>query len=127
MAGSSSTGPGAIRVAEGDLELNADRTPDERAELRITNTADRPIQIGSHIHLPDTNAGLAFDRELARGFRLDIAAGTSVRFEPGASRTVAIVALRGRRRVPGLQLRDPAVAEGEAGIEPSGSGGGEVA
>jgi urease beta subunit len=107
-------------VAEGYLELNADRTAEERAELTITNTADRPIQIGSHIHLPDTNAGLAFDRELARGCRLDIAAGTSVRFEPGASRTVSVVALRGRRRVPGLQLPDPEVAEGEATMPDGG-------
>ena len=73
--------------------------------LRVTNVADRPIQIGSHIHLPDVNAGLEFDRAAAEGFRLDIPAGTSVRFEPGVSRTVGIVALRGRRRVPGLQIR----------------------
>ncbi len=106
MAGSSSDGPGAIRVAQGFLELNADRGPDERAELHVVNTADRPIQIGSHIHLADVNAGLAFDRELAFGFRLDIAAGTSIRFEPGASRTVGIVALRGKRRVPGLQVNN---------------------
>lgn len=105
MSGISSGGPGAIRVAPGELELNADRGPDERGELTFTNTADRPIQIGSHIHLADVNAGLAFDREAAQGFRLDIAAGTSVRFEPGVSRTVGIVALRGRRRVPGLQIR----------------------
>jgi urease subunit beta len=113
MAGTSSNGPGAIRVAPGELELNADRGPDERGELTFTNVADRPIQIGSHIHLPDVNAGLAFDREAAQGFRLDIAAGTSVRFEPGVSRTVGIVALRGRRRVPGLQIRTDA-AEGAA-------------
>ena len=67
----------------GRAELNADRGPDERGELTFTNTADRPIQIGSHIHLPDVNAGLEFDRAAAQGFRLDIAAGTSVRFEPG--------------------------------------------
>ncbi len=105
MAGTSSTGPGAIRIAPGWLELNADRTADERGELTFTNTADRPIQIGSHIHLGDVNPGLDFDRAAAAGFRLDIAAGTSVRFEPGASRTVAIVALQGTKSVPGLQIR----------------------
>ncbi|HYI58160.1 MAG TPA: urease subunit beta [Microlunatus sp.] len=105
MSGTSSSGPGAIRVAHGELELNADRGPDERGELTFINVADRPIQIGSHIHLPDVNGGLEFDRAAAQGFRLDIPAGTSVRFEPGVSRTVGIVALRGRRRVPGLQIR----------------------
>ncbi|MFT4163892.1 MAG: urease subunit beta [Microlunatus sp.] len=105
MASTSSSGPGAIRVAPGELELNADRLPDERGELTFTNVADRPIQIGSHIHLPDLNQGLEFDRTAAHGFRLDIAAGTSVRFEPGVSRVVGIVAMRGNRRVPGLQLR----------------------
>ena len=106
MATVSTSGPGAIRVQPGTVEINADRGPDERAELVFVNTADRPIQIGSHIHLPDVNAGLEFDRDAAQGFRLDIASGTSVRFEPGASRTVAIVALRGNRRVPGIQIRD---------------------
>lgn len=105
MAGTSSSGPGAIRVAPGELELNADRGPDERGELIFTNVADRPIQIGSHIHLPEVNDGLSFDRDAAAGCRLDIPAGTSVRFEPGVSRTVGIVALRGRRSVPGLQIR----------------------
>ena len=109
MSGTSSSGPGAIRVAPGDLELNADRGPAERGELTFTNVADRPIQIGSHIHLPDVNPGLEFDRSAAQGFRLDIASGTSVRFEPGVSRTVGIVALRGLRRVPGIQLRGQAV------------------
>ena len=105
MAGTTQSGPGAIRVKPGVLEINADRTAEERAELTFSNTADRPIQIGSHVHLPDVNTGLDFDRAAAQGFRLDIAAGTSVRFEPGASRTVAVVSLRGRRLVPGLQLR----------------------
>ena len=104
MAGRSASGPGAIKVASGELELNADRGPAERGRLTVTNVADRPIQIGSHIHLADVNSGLEFDRQAARGFRLDIAAGTSVRFEPGASRSVGIVALRGRRVVPGLQI-----------------------
>jgi urease subunit beta len=105
MAGASTSGPGAIRVKPGEVEINADRSPEERGELTFTNTADRPIQIGSHIHLPDVNTGLQFDRAAAQGFRLDIAAGTSVRFEPGVSRTVGIVSLRGWRSVPGLQIR----------------------
>ena len=105
MSGTSSSGPGAIKVAPGDLELNADRAPSERGELVFTNIADRPIQIGSHIHLADVNTGLSFDRTVAHGFRLDIASGTSVRFEPGVSRTVGIVTLRGLRRVPGIQIR----------------------
>ena len=99
MAGASQHGPGAIRVRPGTVEINADRSPEERAVLTFTNTADRPIQVGSHLHLPDVNVGLEFDRAAADGFRLDIAAGTSVRFEPGASRTVAVVALRGRKLV----------------------------
>lgn len=98
-------GPGAIWVRPGELELNADRGPTERAELLFLNTGDRPIQVGSHLHLPDVNAALEFDREAAQGARLDIAAGTSVRFEPGASRRVGVVALRGARSVPGLQIR----------------------
>jgi len=111
MAGVSTSGPGAIRVKPGELEINTDRGPDERAELTFTNTADRPIQIGSHVHLADVNPGLDFDRGAAQGFRLDIPAGTSIRFEPGASRTAAIVALQGRRSVPGIRLR-PEPVEG---------------
>jgi urease subunit beta len=105
MAGASTSGPGAIRVRPGELEINADRGPDERGELRFTNVADRPIQVGSHIHLPDVNSGLEFDRAAAAGFRLDIPAGTCIRFEPGVSRTAGIVALKGRKVVPGIQIR----------------------
>jgi len=115
MTGTADTGPGSIRVAPGWVEVNADRTPAERGEVTIINTADRPIQVGSHVHLPDLNSGLSFDRTATLGFRLDIAAGTSVRFEPGASRRVAIVALRGARRVPGIQVANashPAKAAG---------------
>jgi len=101
----STNGPGALRLAEGTLILNADRSSDERARIVILNTGDRPVQIGSHIHLPDVNAALAFDRAAAEGFRLDIPSGTSRRFEPGASREVDIVTLRGRGVVPGLQIR----------------------
>lgn len=96
------SGPGAIRLGSGDIELNAGRAT---RTLVILNTGDRPIQIGSHIHLPDTNAALSFDRDAAHGFRLDIASGTSRRFEPGASREVTIVRLGGRGVVPGIQVR----------------------
>jgi urease beta subunit len=99
-------GPGAVRVRPGTIAINADRTDDERLTLVIVNAGDRPVQIGSHLHLPDANAALQFDRDRAHGFRLDIPSGTSVRFEPGVSRELAAVALRGRRRVPGLQLRE---------------------
>jgi urease subunit beta len=105
MAGASTTGPGAIRVRPGELEINADRGPTERGELIFTNTADRPIQVGSHIHLAQVNTGLEFDRAAAEGFRLDIPAGTSIRFEPGVSRKAGIVALRGRKSVPGIWIR----------------------
>ncbi|TCC30436.1 urease subunit beta [Kribbella sindirgiensis] len=98
-------GPGAVRVLPGSIRLNADRSDDERLRLVIVNAGDRPIQIGSHLHLPDANSALAFDRDAAQGFRLDIPSGTSQRFEPGASREVALVALRGNRRVPGIQLK----------------------
>lgn len=101
----STDGPGAIRCAPGTLVLNADRTDDERITLVIVNTGDRPVQIGSHIHLPSTNTALSFDREAAAGFRLDIPSGTSSRFEPGASRTVHAVALRGARIVAGIQIQ----------------------
>ncbi len=94
--------PGELITAEGSIELNAGR---ERRSLRVENTGDRPIQVGSHFHFADVNAALAFDRDAAAGFRLDIPAGTSVRFEPGADREVGLVALGGARRVPGLRIR----------------------
>lgn len=97
-----SHGPGAIRTAEGVLTLNAGR---EQRTVVILNTGDRPIQIGSHIHLPDVNAALHFDRSTADGFRLDIPSGTSRRFEPGVSREVDIVRLGGPGTVPGIQIR----------------------
>lgn len=98
-------GPGAVRVMPGTIELNADRSDDERLTLVITNTGDRPVQIGSHIHLAEVNRALDFDRDAAAGFRLDIPSGTSRRFEPGASQVVAAVALRGRRLVPGISIK----------------------
>jgi urease subunit beta len=105
MAGISSSGPGAFRIRPGTVELNADRGPDERIRLVFLNAGDRPIQVGSHIHLPDVNVALQFDRDAARGYRLDIPSGTSQRFEPGASRELDAVALSGARRVPGIQVR----------------------
>ena len=104
--------PGEVRAANGAVALNGDRSENERITLVIENTGDRPIQVGSHLHLPDSNAALQFDRAVAHGFRLDIPSGTSVRFEPGVSRQVAAVALRGRRRVPGIQLEEGALRQG---------------
>jgi urease subunit beta len=92
--------PGEMRVAKGDIEINAGRA---KATIEVTNTGDRPIQVGSHYHFFETNDALAFDRKQAYGFRLDIAAGTAVRFEPGQSRTVHLVALAGDRVVYGFQ------------------------
>lgn len=94
--------PGELRTAFGTIELNAGR---ETIELTVLNTGDRPIQVGSHFHFADVNCALELDRDAAGGFRLDVPAGTSLRFEPGASRTVALVALAGHRKVPGLQMR----------------------
>ncbi len=93
--------PGELRAGPGKIELNAGR---ERIELEILNTGDRPIQVGSHFHVADVNAALQLDRAAAAGFRFDIPAGTSLRFEPGASRSVTLVALAGARAVPGLQM-----------------------
>ena len=105
-------GPGASRCAPGRLVLNADRADHERGRLVVVNTGDRPVQVGSHNHQPQVNAALAFDRAAAEGFRLDIPSGTSQRFEPGASREVAVVALRGRRTVPGIQIATSRPADG---------------
>jgi urease subunit beta len=102
---STTSGPGAIRVADGTIVLNGDRTAAERRRVVITNTGDRPVQVGSHVHIAEVNTALAFDRSAATGFRLDIPSGTSRRFEPGASQEVDLVALRGRRRVPGIQVK----------------------
>lgn len=91
--------PGEILVAGGDLTLNADQPV---VTLRVANTGDRPIQVGSHYHFAETNPALHFDRLAAHGMRLDIAAGTAVRFEPGQSRDVRLVPFRGERRVFGF-------------------------
>ena len=92
--------PGEMLVEPGELELNAGR---EKIELSVANTGDRPVQVGSHYHFYETNAALRFEREAARGFRLDIAAGTAVRFEPGQTRDVNLVALAGKKTVYGFR------------------------
>jgi len=91
--------PGEIVVAEGDIDMNVGR---ETKTLSISNTGDRPIQVGSHYHFYETNEALSFEREQSRGFRLNIPAGTAVRFEPGQSRTVELVAYAGAREVYGF-------------------------
>jgi len=92
--------PGEIFPAAGEIEINADRP---RLVLMVANAGDRPVQVGSHYHFAETNRALKFDRERARGHRLDIAAGTAVRFEPGQTREVVLVPFAGRRRVFGFQ------------------------
>jgi len=94
--------PGEILVADGDIELNVGRPT---IVLMVANTGDRPIQVGSHYHFFETNAALRFDRDKARGFRLDIPAGTATRFEPGQSREVRLVAYAGARRVIGFNAK----------------------
>jgi len=91
--------PGELLAAAGEIELNAGRAT---VRLTVANTGDRPIQVGSHYHFYETNEALAFDRAAARGFRLNIAAGTAVRFEPGQEREVELVALAGDRVVYGF-------------------------
>lgn len=94
--------PGEMQIQPGEIELNVGRAT---LVLEVANTGDRPIQVGSHYHFYETNAALAFDREQARGMRLNIAAGTAVRFEPGQVRTVELVAYAGARKVYGFQAR----------------------
>lgn len=96
--------PGEIRYGDGDIELNAGAT---RLVLDVVNTGDRPVQVGSHVHLPQANAALDFDRAAAHGHRLDIPAGTAVRFEPGIAQRVSLVPLSGNREVHGLSLNPP--------------------
>lgn len=94
--------PGEVITAAGDVELNKGAPT---VTLKVANTGDRPIQVGSHYHFFETNAGLVFEREKARGMRLDIAAGTAVRFEPGQERDVTLVPLSGSRTVYGFQQK----------------------
>ena len=91
--------PGEIITADGDIELNTDR---DAITLMVANTGDRPVQVGSHYHFGETNAALEFDRAAARGMRLDIAAGTAVRFEPGQRREVNLIPVSGARRIFGF-------------------------
>ncbi len=91
--------PGELFPADGTLELNAGR---EAVTLMVANTGDRPVQVGSHYHFAESNAALDFDRDRARGMRLDIAAGTAVRFEPGQRREVQLIPVAGGRRIYGF-------------------------
>ena len=91
--------PGEVMVAEGELVLNAGR---EALVIEVANTGDRPVQVGSHYHFAETNPALLFDRAAARGMRLDIAAGTAVRFEPGQRREVRLIAIGGNRAIYGF-------------------------
>lgn len=92
--------PGQVETAPGEIEINSDRPC---VSLKVENLGDRPVQIGSHYHFYEVNNALSFDREKARGFRLNIPAGTATRFEPGQSRTVELVAFAGKREVYGFQ------------------------
>src|SRR5215831_14527418 len=92
--------PGEFLIKDGEIELNAGR---KTVTLEVSNTGDRPIQVGSHYHFSETNPALKFDRKKARGMRLDIAAGTAVRFEPGQTRQVKLVALAGKRTIYGFR------------------------
>jgi urease subunit beta len=94
--------PGEIIPAAGELTLNAGR---EAITLHVANTGDRPVQVGSHYHFGEANSALEFDREAARGMRLDIAAGTAVRFEPGQARDVQLIPLSGARKVFGFNQK----------------------
>ena len=120
--------PGEILPGEGPITLNAGRPV---LTLVVANTGDRPVQVGSHFHFAQANAALRFDRDQALGHRLNVPAGTAVRFEPGVEREVALVPLAGRREVPGLQIggsRFPGAGEsGETAGDPGGSCGTDAA
>lgn len=94
--------PGEIIAASGEIELNAGLPV---VELDVSNTGDRPVQVGSHYHFYETNAGLSFDREKSRGLRLDIPAGTAVRFEPGQTRTIRLIPFAGKREIYGFRQK----------------------
>jgi urease subunit beta len=96
--------PGEILYGDGDIEINAGAI---RLTLDVVNSGDRPVQVGSHVHLPQANAALQFDRDAAYGHRIDIPAGTAVRFEPGVAQQVSVVPLTGAREVHGLTLDPP--------------------
>ena len=101
--------PGEIITQDGAITLNSGR---DVLTLKITNTGDRPVQVGSHFHFYETNEALAFDREAAKGFRLDIPAGTAVRFEPGQAREVNLVAYQGKREIYGFNAKIHGSLEG---------------
>jgi urease subunit beta len=103
--------PGEYDIQPGEIELNVGR---ETVSVRVANSGDRPIQVGSHYHFYETNAALEFEREATRGFRLNIAAGTAVRFEPGQSRKVELVALAGSRTIYGFKGEVMGQLEGKA-------------
>ncbi|WP_312223268.1 urease subunit beta [Rhizobium rhizoryzae] len=94
--------PGEIISASGDIELNSGQPT---VTIEVSNTGDRPVQVGSHYHFFETNAGLSFDRDKTRGMRLDIPAGTAVRFEPGQTREVTLIPLSGKREVYGFRQK----------------------
>lgn len=94
--------PGEMKTAHGEIEINTGR---ETVRLVVANQGDRPVQVGSHYHFYETNAALMFEREKSRGYRLNIPAGTAVRFEPGQSRTIELVAYAGQRAIYGFQGR----------------------
>ncbi|MFV8315483.1 urease subunit beta [Mycobacterium sp. 23] len=96
--------PGEILYGTGDIDINQGA---RRIEIEIVNTGDRPVQVGSHVHLPQANAALSFDRATAFGHRLDVPAATAVRFEPGVPQRVSLVPVGGRREVHGLTLDPP--------------------
>jgi urease subunit beta len=103
--------PGEVRTAEGTVTLNEGR---ETAEVSVGNTGDRPVQVGSHFHFFEANAALAFDREAAFGMRLNVPAGTAVRFEPGVEQTVELVAIGGKRRAHGMN----GLVDGSVDVDP---------
>ena len=96
--------PGEIVYGDGDIEINEGSA---RLELDVVNTGDRPVQVGSHVHVPQANGALQFDRAAAHGHRFDIPAGTAIRFEPGVAQRVRLVPLAGTREVHGLSLNPP--------------------
>lgn len=102
--------PGEFVFGDGDIAINEGA---ERLLLTVVNTGDRPVQVGSHVHLPQANAALEFDRAAAHGHRLDVPAGTAVRFEPGIAQDVSLVPLTGTREVYGLSLNPPGKLDGK--------------
>ncbi|MBO6810885.1 urease subunit beta [Marinobacter adhaerens] len=103
--------PGEYQIQDGDIELCAGR---ERIELEVSNTGDRPVQIGSHYHFAEANPALDFDRAKARGYRLDVAAGTAIRFEPGQTRSVTLIPFAGNREIYGFRQEVMGKLEGKA-------------